>query len=164
MCSTKKRLSLFAVVGSVVAIVAVAAAPPSQPASAGANEIVGTWRAAVSGAPGFPDFFSLMVFDKRNTMTERVSVSPEITMGSGVWENIVGDDDANVAIMFELFSDEELDGVFDTRFRVRGTFQVDDDTLTGTATVDVLTLDGTTLLDSIPGLTLEGTRMTVIRE
>ena len=44
------------------------------------------------------------------------------------------------------------------------TLQVDDDTLTGTVTVDVFTLDGATLLVSIPGFILEGTRMTVIPE
>ncbi len=44
------------------------------------------------------------------------------------------------------------------------TLEVDDDTLTGTATVDILTLDGTFLMVSIPGFIIEGTRMTVIPE
>ncbi len=164
MFSTKKRLSLFAVVGSVVAIVAVAAAPPSaMPVSAGANEIVGTWRAAVSGAPGFPDFFSLMVFDKRNTMTEKTNDAAS-SMSSGVWEKIDGDDDANFAVTFEFWVDEDFNGVADFRFQVRLTIQVDDDTLTGTATLDILAVDGTALGITIPGFTFEGSRMTVIPE
>ena len=50
------------------------------------------------------------------------------------------------------------------RAQIRLTLQVDDDTLTGTATVDIFTLDGKTLLVSIPGFIVEGTRMTVIPE
>ena len=145
--------------------VGLAALVASATALSAGGEIVGTWRVAVS-SDVFGDFFSFMVFDKRNTMTERVSLSPGISMGSGVWEEIDdGDgDDANVALMFELFSDDDLDGTFDTRLRVRLTFQVDDDTLTGTGIVDVFTLDGTMLLASFPGMTIEGTRMTVIPE
>ena len=161
MSSTKKRLSLLAVAGSVVAIVAVAAAPPTLP-SAGAN-IVGTWRLAVSTpVPGEEDFFDLVVFDKRNTVTDRVSFSSGNTMGIGVWERIAGHD--TYAVTLEAFDDADLDGTFDARLQVRFTLQVDGDTLSGTATVDVFTVDGNTLLVSIPGFILEGTRMTVIPE
>ena len=85
-------------------------------------------------------------------------------MGGGVWERIDGNEDANFAVTLETFSDDDLNGTFDTRALIRLTLQVDDDTMTGTATVDVFTLDGKTPLVSFPGLTLEGTRMTVIRE
>ena len=148
---------------ALAALVAVAAARPSVTALSDEGEIVGTWRAAVSGAPGFPDFFSLMVFDKRNTMTEKTNDAAS-SMSSGVWEKIDGDDDANFAVTFEFWLDDDLDGTFDFRFQVRGTMQVDDDTLTGTATLDILAVDGTALGITIPGFTFEGTRMTVIPE
>ncbi len=66
--------------------------------------------------------------------------------------------------MFEVRNDPDLDGTYDTRAQIRLTLQVDDDTLTGTATVDIFTLDGTFLIVSIPGFIVEGTRMTVIPE
>ena len=159
MFSTKKRLSLFAVVGSVVIAAFAWSSPP--PAFAAGDSIVGTWRIAVSPPVG-EDFFSLMVFDKRNTMTERVTISPGISMGSGVWERTDGHD--QFAVTLETFSDDDLDGTYDTRAQIRLTLQVDGDTLAGTATVDIFTLDGTFLIVSFPGLTLEGTRMTVVPE
>ena len=147
---------------SLAALVAVAASPPSPLTSAGAN-IVGTWRLAVSTpVPGEEDFFDLVVFDKRNTVTDRISFSSGNTMGSGVWERIAGHDTYGVTL--EAFDDADLDGTFDARLQVRFTLQVDDDTLTGTGTADIFTLDGTTLLASIPGFIFEGTRMTVIPE
>ena len=159
MWSTKKRLSLFAVVGSVVAIVAVAAAPPTLP-SAGAN-IVGSWRLVVS-PPGGEDFFSVTQFDKRNTMTDNASLHGGTSLGSGVWQRIAGHD--TYAGMFEAWNDDDFDGTYDTRAQIRLTLQVDDDTLSGTATVDIFSLDGTILFVSIPGFIVEGTRMTVIPE
>ena len=160
MFSTKKRLSLFAVVGSVVAIVAVAAAPPSPLASAGDN-IVGAWRLVVS-PPGGPDFFSVTVFDKRNTMTDNASLHAGTSLGSGVWERIAGHD--TYAGIFEAWNDDDFDGTYDTRAQIRLTLQVDDDTMSGTATVDIFSLDGTILFVSIPGFIVEATRMTVIPE
>ncbi len=161
MSSTKKRLSLFAVVGSVVAIAAFASSSPSATAiPAGAN-IVGTWRFVVSPPQG-EDFFTVTVFDKRNTMTDNASLHGGTSLGSGVWERIAGHD--TYAGMFEAWNDDDLDGTYDTRAQIRLTLQVDDDTLTGTATVDIFTLDGTFLIVSIPGFIVEGTRMTVIPE
>ena len=159
MFTTKKRLSLFAVVGSVVAIVAVAAAPPTLP-SAGAN-IVGTWRLVVSHAD-LGDFFTLMMFDKRNTMTDNASLHGGTSLGSGVWERTAGHD--TYAGMFEAWNDDDFDGTYDTRAQIRLTIQVDGDTLIATATVNIFTLDGNTLLASIPGFIVGGTRMTVIPE
>jgi len=160
MCSTKKRLSLFAVVGSVVAVAALAASSPPPAFSAGDN-IVGTWRLVVSHAD-LGDFFTLMMFDKRNTMTDNASLHAGTSLGSGVWEKIDGHD--TYAGMFEAWNDDDFDGTFDTLAQIRLTIQVDDDTLTGTATVDIFTLDGTFLIVSIPGFIVEGTRMTVIPE
>ena len=159
MSSTKKHLSLFAVVGSVVIAAFASSSPP--PIFAVGGSIVGTWRIAVNPPEG-EDFFSLMVFDKGNTMTERVSLSRGLSMGSGLWERIAGHN--QFAATFEAFSDDDLDGVFDTRERLRLTIQIDDDTLSGTATLDIFSLDGTILFFSIPGVILEGTRMTVIPE
>jgi hypothetical protein len=58
------------------------------------------------------------------------------------------------------------DGLFDGRFRVLLTIQLlDRERFTATATLGNLTLDGTTLLaPPLPGFTVHGTRMRVIRE
>ncbi len=162
MCGTKKCFSLFAVVGSVVAIAAFASSPPPpSPLLATGAKIIGTWRLAVSPPQG-GDFFTLMVFDKRNTMIDNASISAGTSLGSGVWEMIGGND--QFAGMFEAWNDNDFDGTYDTRAQIRLTLQVDDDTLTGTAIVEIFTLDGKTRLASIPGFNVEGTRMTVIRE
>lgn len=144
---------------ALAALVAVAAAPPSPLLSAG-PKIVGTWRLAVSHEAG--DFFSLTEFDKRGTMTDNASLHAGTSLGSGVWEKI--DEDDTYAGMFEAWNDDDFDGTYDTRAQIRLTLQVDGDTLTGTATVDIFTLDGTFLIVSIPGFIVEGTRMTVIPE
>lgn len=122
----------------------------------------GTWRVTLlAGAPN--QFFSLMEFNKGGTMTEEAS-SPSHTTSIGVWKKIRGQ--GNFAATFELFQDSDSDGSYDGRFRVRLTIHLsDDDTITGTFTVDVLTLDGTTqVAGPFSGLPLEGTRMRVIRE
>jgi hypothetical protein len=121
----------------------------------------GTWRVTVN--PGTPNqFFSLMTFNKGGTMTEEAS-TPRHTTSIGVWERIPGE---NFAATFELFQDSDSDGSFDKRIRVRLTIHVwDSDTLTGTSTVDVLTLDGTTqLAGPFSGFPLEGKRMKVLPE
>ncbi len=124
------------------------------------NDVVGTWRVTINPGPTeFPVYF---VFNKGNTMTERASVVFG-SKGSGVWEKIDKDDDANFAGMFEDFLDFDSDSVYDFRRRIRLTIHVDGDTISGTTTVEVFTLDFTTLL--FTGFdTFEGTRMTVIRE
>jgi len=123
----------------------------------------GTWRVTVnSGTPH--QFFSLIVFNKGGTMTEANSSTPRITASGGVWKKIRGL--GNFAATFEQFHDSDADGSFDSRNRIRLTIHLsDDDTITGTATVDVLTLDGTTqVAGPIPGLTFAGQRMRVVRE
>ena len=161
MFRTKTSLSLFAVVGSVVAIAAFASsAPPAPPESAGTN-IVGTWRLIVSGP--FPDFFGLFVFHHDKTMTG-VNDNPAESAGMGVWERIRGDGPANFAVTFEDFVDEDLNGIADIRFQVRLTIQVVHDTMTATGAIDIYNVAGTQLLMSLPPFTLEGTRMTVIPE
>jgi hypothetical protein len=126
------------------------------------TSLQGTWRVTVN--PGTPqEFFSLVEFNKWGTMTEEAS-TPRHTTSIGVWKKIHGDRD--FAATFELFLDGDSDGFFDSRIRVRQTIHLlDDDTFTGTSTVDVLTLDGTTqLAGPFPGIPLEGTRMRVMRE
>ena len=159
MFSAKKRLSLFAVVGSVVAIVAVAAAPP-PPASAGTN-IVGAWRLNLSGE--FPDFFGLMVLHHDKTMMT-VDDNATESGGIGVWERIRGDDPPNFAVTFESWVDEDFNGIADFRFQVRLTLHVDGDTMTGTGAIDIYNVAGTELLFSLPDFIVEATRMTVIPE
>jgi hypothetical protein len=122
----------------------------------------GTWRVTVN--PGTPNqFFSLVEFNEGGTMTEEAS-TPRHTTSIGVWKKIGGH--GNFAVTFELFLDSNSDGSFDSRIRVRQTIHLlDDDTITGTSTVDVLTLDGTTqVAGPFPGIPLEGTRMKVMRE
>ena len=122
----------------------------------------GTWR--VTLLPGAPNqFFSLMEFNKGGTMTEEAS-SPRHTTSIGVWKKIRGH--GNFAATFELFFDSDSNGLFDSRYRVRQTIHLsDDDTFTGTLTIDVLTLDGTThLAGPFAGIPLEGKRMRVKRE
>lgn len=81
-----------------------------------------------------------------------------------MWKKIRGH--GNFAATFELFFDSDSNGLFDSRYRVRQTIHLsDDDTFTGTLTIDVLTLDGTTqVAGPFPGIPLEGTRMRVMRE
>ncbi len=122
----------------------------------------GAWRVTIG--PGTPQqFFSLMEFNKGGTMTE-VSSFPGNTTSNGVWKKIRGQ--GNFAATFELFFDSDLDGINDGRFRVRLTIHLsDDDSISGTSTLDVLTLDGgTQLAGPFPGIPLEGRRMRVVRE
>ncbi|MCM3903521.1 MAG: hypothetical protein ND866_17595 [Pyrinomonadaceae bacterium] len=122
----------------------------------------GNWRVTVN--PGTPQqFFSLMQFNQGGTMTEANS-TPGKSMSSGVWKKIRGH--RNFAATFEIFQDGDSDGSFDSRIRVRLTIHLlDDDTIAGTSTIDVLTLDGTTqLAGPFPGIPLEGTRMRAMRE
>jgi len=126
------------------------------------SSLEGTWRVTVS--PGTPQqFFSLMEFNKGGTMTEEAS-TPRHTTSIGVWKKIRGHE--NYAATFELFQDSNSDGSFDLRLRVRLTIHLlDDDTIIGTSTIDVLTLDGTTqVAGPFSGIPLEGTRMTVMPE
>ena len=161
MSSTKKRLSLFAAAGSVVAIAAFASSSPqATPASAGTN-IVGAWRLNLSGE--FPDFFGLMVLHHDKTMAV-VDDNATESGGIGVWERIRGDDPPNFAVTFESWVDEDFDGVADIRFQVRLTLHVDGDTMTGTGAIDIYNVAGTELLFSLPGFVVEATRMTVIPE
>lgn len=128
----------------------------------GANKLVGTWR--FSGfAPGVGDFFDYLVFHKDRTLTERVA-SPVESIGSGVWKAIRSDD-ADFAATFETFRDNDSDGIFDSRTRVRLTLQLHGDTITGTGTIEFRTLEENTLFAGpFPGATFRATRMKVIRE
>ena len=95
-------------------------------------------------------------------MTEEAS-SPGHTTSIGVWKRTNGHD---YAATFELFQDSNGDGLFDLRLRVRLTIHlVDGDTISGSSTIDILTLDGTTqIAGPFAGLPLEGTRFRVIPE
>ena len=76
-------------------------------------------------------------------------------MSSGVWKKIRGR--GNFAATVEGFGDNDSDGFFDLRFRVRLTIQLlDRERFTATCTGDALTLDGTTLLAPASRLCLSG--------
>ena len=128
--------------------------------------LVGTWRNRIV-VPGVPnEFFSLSVFNAGGTMTDRFGggLWTGNSVGSGVWKRIPGR--GNFAATFEGFDDTDSDGFFDRRFRIRVTIHLlDRERFTATATIENLTLDGTTLLGPpVPGVTVQGTRMRVIRE
>ena len=121
----------------------------------------GTWRVTVlAGTPG--QFFSLMQFNKGGTVTE-VASTPRHTTSIGVWKKV---QDHDFAATFEVFQDTNSDGLFDKRVRVRLTIHlIDDETFTGSSTVDILTLDGDTkVAGPFSGLSIDGKRMTVIPE
>jgi hypothetical protein len=129
--------------------------------------LVGTWRTNIV-FPGVPfEFFSLDVFNEGGTMTSRFGGGPSgpgTSLASGVWKKIPGR--GNFAATFEGFDDSDSDGAFDRRFLARLTIHLlDRKRFTATGTIDNLTLDGTTPLGPpISGVTVEATRMRVIRE
>ena len=162
----KARWILPAVCVGLVALVAFPVAQAHGDDDHDDEELVGTWRfTAMDGIGGV--FFDYLVFHEGNTLTERVSFPTE-SMGSGVWEEIDSDSDsdsANFAVTFETFNDSDFDGSYDARTRVRLTIQLEDDTITGTGTIEVRTLDNTALIAGpFTGSTFVATRMTVIPE
>lgn len=124
--------------------------------------LVGTWRVTI--LPGIPvEFFGLTVFNQGGTATNRGSDTLAVSDSNGVWKRIRGR--GRFAATFEGFSDISADGMFDQRFQVCLTIQLlEDDTLTGTFTLEFLTLDGAILVVGPFTGTFEGTRMRVTRE
>ncbi len=117
--------------------------------------------------PGVPiEFFDLIAFNEDGTLTDRFGsrvAGPGLTVSIGVWEKVGRD---TFAATLENFEDTDGNGRFDVRHRVRQTiYLVDRDTYAATATVDTLSVDGTTQLrPSSPGTMIQGTRMRVIPE
>jgi len=129
------------------------------------SDLVGTWRVTVFPGPPDQRFFSLMMFNKGGTLTERIANLPAgVTPSIGVWKRTSSH--RLFAATMEGFLDTDSNGVFDQRYRVRLTIQlVNDDKLTASGTVDFLTLDGTTeLAGPFPNNVFEGTRMKVMPE
>ena len=135
------------------------------------ESLVGTWRFTVSEPGG--GFFSLTTFHADNTLIDRPSTSTTVGLGVGVWEAIGDDDDddsdsdsdqSGYAATFDSFIDSDFDTDFDIRARIRLTVYVENDTLAGTGTIEIRSLDGSQLFVLIPGATFEATRMTVIPE
>ncbi len=161
----KVRWILPAVCVGLAALVAF----PAAQADSDDDELVGTWRFTVDGSGiGVGVFFDYIVFHEDHTLTERVSFGTE-SMGVGVWEEIDNDydhddDSENFAVMWESFNDFPLDGVLDARTQVRMTVQLDDDTITGTATVEIRTLIENALIVPLPPVPFVAERMTVIPE
>ncbi len=124
--------------------------------------LVGTWRESII-FPGVPiEFFELVAFHEDGTLTERFGSGPALSAGIGVWKKVGR---GTFAVTLENLEDTNHDGTFDVRYRIRATYHVERDTVTGTATSDTLSLDGMTQLGpSFPGITVRGTRMRVTRE
>jgi hypothetical protein len=150
-------LALFTLEDSALAQAAVAGRNDERPTLS----LQGTWQ--VVGFPGTPSqFFVMTVFNEGGTMTEVLS-SGGVSSTSGVWKQIRGD--ANFAATSQNFFDSDANGSFDLRFRTRQTIHLSDhNTLTGTITVEIVSLDGTTVLSEPVQVPIEGTRMRVVRE
>jgi hypothetical protein len=183
----KARRILLAVCVGLAALVVIPIAQADRDkghCSLRGDPLVGTWRFNITDSGGA--IFDYLVFHEGNTLTERVSLATE-SMGSGVWERIDSDsvkksgksgkscksgnndddgsDAANYAVTFETFSDFDLNGAYDGRTRVRLTFQLKDDTITGTGTIEIRTLDNTGLIAGpFTDSAFVATRMTVIPE
>ena len=126
----------------------------------GGQKLVGTWRVTYLEPDGRETNW-IVVHHKDNTTT---GISPfrQDTSFAGLWEKISGDDYSNT---IEWLHGRDEDGMADTRFRGRNTVHLDGDTISGTTTLDVLSLDGTMVVaEPFPGITFVGTRMFVIPE
>ncbi len=163
----KTRWILPAVCVGLAALFAFPVAQADRDDDDNGDNLVGTWRFTVPTPVG--TFFDYLVFHEDNTLTEMPSFGSFVSMGSGVWEEIDDDDDdsdsdhANFAVTFESFNDDDGDTAFDSRNRVRLTLQVEGDTLTGTGTTEIRTLDNSALIAGpFPGSTFQATRMKVI--
>ena len=113
------------------------------------------------GGPAGP-FSDLVVFSKDHTLVSRNSLRFD-GVGRGVWEDI---GDGTFATTLEFFADPDnpVENEFNVRVRVRNTLLIDQDTLQGTSTIDVFTVDGATHLAGPFQAVSETTRMKVIPE
>lgn len=166
----KARSTLLSVLVGLVALIAFAGVRGDLAMAASGNKLVGTWRISLLSPDG-SEFVYNMTFHRGNTVTSTPpSDFAEFSSAAGVWEKISGDDDddntgrGSYSITAEFFQDVTGDGTADFRIRGRNTIRVDGDTLSGTAAVDVLTPDGSTLVATFPGWTQAGTRLAVIPE
>lgn len=166
---TRNRRHLMSVMRVACSIAVFAATLPGV-AFAGDDRdqddvsLVGTWRESIT-FPGVPiEFFDLIAFNADGTVIERfgsVVDGPSITVSIGVWKKVGR---GTFAVTMENFSDNNRDGNFDVRFRLRATYHViDRDHVSATVTGDTLSVDGTTEFGSFSA-TIEGTRMRVIPE
>ena len=155
-----RKVAMVALVVSVGLSVAPHAALAADDRDGNDVTLVGTWRETLI-FPGLPNEFSdLIAFHADGTVTERFVSGPGST-AMGVWKKVGR---GTFAVTFENFEDRDGDGNFDMRFRVRLTYHViDRNTLTATATVDHLSVDGTPE-SSFSGITIQATRMRVMRE
>jgi hypothetical protein len=172
--------ALWILLAVCVGLAALLAFPVAHAGDDDRESLVGTWRLTVSDPGG--GFLSLTTFNADNTLIDRPSTSTTVGLGVGVWKAICDDDDdhsdrpgrgnehrhcdpSEYAATFDSFIDSDFDTNFDIRARIRLTVYVENDTLTGTGTIEILSLDGSQLLDGpFPGATIVATRMTVIPE
>ena len=168
---TQQRSRLMPLVRIICSIALILTVVPCAAAAADDKNrdeatVVGTWREHITFA-GVPlDFFDLIAFNEDGTLTARFGSlfdGPALSEAIGVWKKVGR---GTFAATLENFSDTNGDGRFDVRFRIRLTYHVvDRDTLTATGASDTLTVDGETQLGpSFPGITIDATRMHVMRE
>ena len=127
--------------------------------------LVGTWRESIM-FPGVPiEFFDLIAFTEDGTVNERFGSlvdGPSLSESIGVWKKVGR---GTFAVTMENFSDNDHDGRFDVRFRLRATYHViDRNSLTATVTGDTLSVDGTTQVGPSFTATIQSTRMRVMPE
>ena len=153
-----RRVGMVALVVSLGLAVTPHAARATDDRDGNDVTLVGTWRETIT-FPGVPiDFSSLIAFHADGTVTERFASGPAETLSIGVWKKVRP---RTFAVTMENFEDRDRDGGFDIKYRIRATYHViDRDTLTGTATLDNLSVDGSTeVAPSFPGTTIRATRM-----
>jgi len=124
--------------------------------------LVGTWRESIIFA-GVPiEFFDLIAFNEDGTLTDVFAEGPGLSAAIGVWKKVGR---GTFAATLENFADNNGDGRFDVRNRIRLTYHVvDRDTVTATVTGDTVTIDGTTQVGGPFSATVRGTRMRVMPE
>jgi hypothetical protein len=130
-------------------------------ATSDAAKIVGTWYITVPDAPGAPGFKALHTFNDNGTFTETSDLLGTLVEGPshGAWTGKKND----YRLTFQLFGFDE-NGLPTVRIRVRCTIRiVNDNTLTATATVDIIEPDGN-IIPAVGTGTFSGTRVTVVPE
>ncbi len=163
--SRQRRLRCPAVRGVLGCFVLLACALPvsalAGPDDESPHALQGTWR--VVGFPGTPNqFYATMAFNEGGTLTAIVDSGSGISTAIGVWRRIRP---GEFAATFENFFDSNANGSYDLRFRVRMTIRLSDhDTWTASATLEVVSRDGTTVVGGPVSIPHEGTRMRVVRE
>jgi hypothetical protein len=118
--------------------------------------LIGGWR--VTADVGGETSYLVLIVNEGGTVSLRAMDGDK---ADGVW---IRTGRRAFALTVEEFDDVDGDGA-DERYRSRVTIQLSDrNTLSGTFTIDELTLDGSAVVEMEGQGTLAGTRMIVVRE